>query len=237
MQVGLHNAQNRADWLQKTLQKIPAGSRILDAGAGERKYEKFCSHLRYVAQDFGRYDGLGNGSGLQTGKWDQSRLDIISDITAIPEPEAAFDAVMCIEVLEHLPRPIDAIREFSRLLKPQGYLIVTAPFCSLTHFAPYHFCTGFNQPFYETHLASNGFEIVEINKNGNFFEFLGQEVRRISTVQSRYTPLKKGLLDRFAVHLILRFLERCSLSDAGSAELLCFGLHVLAQKKDGVYHS
>lgn len=237
MNIGLHNEHNRALWIKKTLLKIPAGWRILDAGAGERKYEQFCAHLQYIAQDFGYYDGVGDGSGLQTGKWDQSKLDIVSDITTIPEPDGAFDAVMCIEVLEHLPRPIDAIREFARLLKPQGFLIITAPFCSLTHFAPYHFCTGFNQPFYETHLAAHGLEIIEIEKNGNFFEFMGQEIRRIDMVRKKYSSLKNRLIDRCAVKLILRFLEQCGRNDAGSSELLCFGLHVLARKKEGAHHS
>jgi 2-polyprenyl-3-methyl-5-hydroxy-6-metoxy-1,4-benzoquinol methylase len=46
---------------------------------------------------------------------------------------------MCVEVFEHLPEPIKAVEEFARLFKPGGYLILTAPFCSLTHFAPLSF--------------------------------------------------------------------------------------------------
>lgn len=88
---------------------------------------------------------------------------------------------MCIEVFEHIPDPISAIKEFSRLLKPGGYLVITAPFCSSTHFAPYHFYTGFNRYFYEKHLGDNGFEITEINENGNFFEFVAQELLRVQS--------------------------------------------------------
>ena len=145
--VGTKNLSNREVWLKKTLKQIPAGSRILDAGAGERQYKRFCAHLNYVAQDFAQYNGKGDSAGLQVGNWDQSSLDIISDITGIPEPDASFDAIMCVEVFEHLPEPIKAIQEFARLLKPGGYLILTVPFCSLTHFAPYHFYTGFNRYF------------------------------------------------------------------------------------------
>lgn len=76
---------------------ISAVSRILDAGAGELAYKHFCSHLHYVSQDFAQYDGKGNASGLQMGTWDQSNLDIISDITSIPEKDASFDAIMCIK--------------------------------------------------------------------------------------------------------------------------------------------
>ncbi len=86
--------------------------------------------------DFGEYDGKGDGEALQIGEFDYGKLDIISDITSIPAPDSSFDAIMCIEVLEHLPDPIKAIQEFYRLLKPNGHLLITAPFCSLTLFFP-----------------------------------------------------------------------------------------------------
>ena len=121
----------------------------------------------HVAQDFGRYNGKGDGKGLQAGHWNQEGLDIVADITSIPEPDGSFQAVMCVEVLEHIPEPIKALREFRRLLATGGYLIITAPFCSLTHFAPYHFYTGFNRYFYEKHLPEHGFEILELAPNDN----------------------------------------------------------------------
>ena len=149
MAVGTQNEATRVAWIEQTLQKIPAGARLLDAGAGERQFERFCAHLRYVAQDFAQYDGQGDGTGLQTGSWDQSKLDIVSDIARIPEPDASFDAIMCTEVFEHIPHPAQAMAEFARLLRPGGWLLITAPFCSLTHFAPYHFYTGFSKYFYD----------------------------------------------------------------------------------------
>ena len=137
MDVGKSNEHSRTTWVKRVLSEIPTGSRILDAGAGEMQYKRFCIHLDYVSQDFGSYDGEGDASGLQVGSWDQSQIDIVGDITDIPEPSASFDAVMCIEVLEHLPDPPAALRELSRLLKSGGMLILTAPFCSLTHFSPH----------------------------------------------------------------------------------------------------
>lgn len=132
--VGKSNKSNRDEWLKETLNKIPQGSRILDAGAGELQYKPLCGHLDYVSQDFAQYDGIGDDKGFQMGSWDQSKLDIISDITEIPEDDGSFDAIMCVEVFEHLPEPLKAIGEFSRLLKSGGHLVITAPFCSLTHF-------------------------------------------------------------------------------------------------------
>ena len=115
--VGTNNAEAREEWVARKLRELPAGSRLLDAGAGERQYEGCCGHLKYVSQDFGKYNGVGDGSGLQMGAWDNSRTDIICDITQIPEPDGSFDAIMCIEVLEHLEAPIEALREFRRLLR------------------------------------------------------------------------------------------------------------------------
>lgn len=230
MSVGSQNKANRVVWVEKTLSKIPKGSRILDVGAGEQQFKTFCSHLEYVAQDFAEYDGSGDGKGLQTGSWDYSNLDIVSDIIAIPEQDASFDAIMCTEVFEHLPDPIAAIREFSRLLRKDGHLILTAPFCSLTHFSPYHFSTGFNRYYYETHLPAHGFEIIEIEANGNFFEYLGQEVRRLPSISGEYSGGTPNRLERFALKCVLKMLERFSRKDQGSDELLCFGYHVLARK-------
>ena len=75
--VGDGNKLGRDTWLAKTLQSIPSGQRILDAGAGQLQYAGLCSHLRYVSQDFGQYDGTGNRVGLQVGDWDQSGVDIV----------------------------------------------------------------------------------------------------------------------------------------------------------------
>jgi ubiquinone/menaquinone biosynthesis C-methylase UbiE len=229
--VGTGNEANRQAWLKRVLAEMPAGARILDAGAGEQKFKALCAHLDYVAQDFGEYDGRGDSTGLQTGSWDQTKLDIVSDITAIPRPDASFDAVMCIEVLEHLPEPLAALREFSRLLQAGGQLLVTAPFCSLTHFAPYHFYTGFSRYFYATHLPALGFEIVEMQENGNFFEYLAQELRRLPEIVGRYANDVPSLVDDAALRQVLEMLERVSAKDTRSAELLHFGYHVRAIRR------
>ncbi|MDD2734698.1 MAG: methyltransferase domain-containing protein [Desulfuromonadaceae bacterium] len=229
--VGINNEATREAWLEDALKSIPAGSRILDAGAGELQYKRFCAHLNYVSQDFAQYDGTGDASGLQMGSWDQRRLDIVCDITAIPAPDASFDAIMCIEVFEHLPEPLRALQEFSRLLRPGGHLILTAPFCSLTHFAPFHYYSGFNRYFYETHLSACGFEIVELRHNGNYIEYLAQEIRRVGLISKKYASSKLNLLEKIVVQLMLFVLARRTGRDTGSHELLCFGYHVSAVKK------
>lgn len=231
MDVGTSNEQTRTAWVKRILSEIPAGSRILDAGAGELQYKSFCAHLDYVSQDFGLYDGKGDAKALQMDSWDQSQIDIIGDITDIPEPDASFNAVMCIEVLEHLPDPLAALREFSRLLNPGGTLIITAPFCALTHFSPFFYYTGFARNFYTYWLQELGYEILELEYNGNYFDYLAQELRRLPSVGERYASTRASWLEIKATEYVLRFLKRLTRNDAGSGELLTYGLHVRATKQ------
>jgi SAM-dependent methyltransferase len=234
-QVGRANESTRHAWVQRQLKRLPAGSRLLDAGAGEQRYRPSCAHLKYVAQDFNQYDGRGDGSGLQSSAWDQSksRPDLVSDIAKIPASDASFDAILCTEVFEHLPVPLAALREFSRLLRPGGTLILTAPFCSLNHIAPYHFASGFSRYFHSHHLPASGFEVVEVTPNGNFFEYLAQELRRLRGVATRYANDSLDEAEQESVHTLLGALQRFSAKDTGSKELLCFGYHVLARKVGG----
>lgn len=231
MKIGTSNASTRIAWIEKTLKKIPPGNRILDAGAGEQQYKKFCSHLQYISQDFAKYDGRGDKKGLQTGSRNNTGLDIVSDITSIPVPDCSFDAVLCTEVFEHLPEPLLALKEFSRIIKKSGYLIITAPFCSLTHYSPYHYYTGFNRYFYETHLIKFGLRIIEIKANGNFFEYLAQEIRRVPEIKRIYTKsFKWNAFETLAQIITLFFLNQWSKKDNGSDELLNFGYHIFARK-------
>lgn len=225
------NEQTRKEWLRSTLANIEAGSRILDAGAGQLANKPFCAHLDYVSQDFCDYEGVGNEQGLQHENWNTDGIDIRSDITAIPEADHSFDTILCSEVLEHVPYPEKALQELTRLLKPGGNLILTAPFCSLTHFAPYHFSSGFNQYFYQHHLENLGYQIEEISSNGNFFDYMFQELGRLGSVTSKYTDRELNRLDRFLIKQLRKRMSRYSALDSGSSELLCFGFHVKARKR------
>jgi SAM-dependent methyltransferase len=228
--IGTDNVSFREKWLKAKLGSLKNNLKLLDAGAGELKYKKFCSHLEYVSQDFGQYDGKGDSLGLQTNSWDNSKLDIVSDIVEIPVESNSFDIILCVEVIEHIPRPLDAFKEFSRILKPGGQLILTAPFCSLTHFAPYHFYSGFNRYFYEENLQLHGFEIIEIEANGNYFEFLAQELRRLKSIAYTYSKVRPNIFYLGAIGLLLFFLNKCSKRDKKSSELLNYGFQIHAIK-------
>ena len=231
-EYGRTNASSRERWLEATLLRVPPGTRILDAGAGRQQYRRFCGHLDYVSQDFAGYEGHGDGVGLQKDSYDYGSLDIVSDITEIPEPDGSFGAIMCIEVFEHIPQPRLAIAEFARLLAPDGHLIVTAPFASLTHFAPYYYYGGFSPYFFNEALSAHGFRDIELERNGSYFAFLAQELARLPSVAGRYAGA--GAISRATLALrsigLARTLGRLQRADNGSAELLCFGTHVYARR-------
>lgn len=234
LNFGPRNQLNRERWLERKLQEIAPGSRILDAGAGELRYKKFCTHLDYVSQDFGQYDGAGNGEGLQEQVWDNSKLDLVCDIAAIPVANASFDAAMCIEVFEHIPEPIKALEELGRIIKPGGHLILTAPMNSLVHFAPHYYYSGYSKYWYEKFLAQAGFEIVELSPNGNYFELVAQEVARLISAARGYSRIGRlGLACVYAASVpMILALMALTKKNRRSEELACFGYHVLAVKTD-----
>jgi ubiquinone/menaquinone biosynthesis C-methylase UbiE len=50
-----------------------------------------------------------------------------ADIYTLPYPDNTFDAAILSEVLEHLERDVDALREVLRVLKPGGVVAITVP--------------------------------------------------------------------------------------------------------------
>jgi SAM-dependent methyltransferase len=50
----------------------------------------------------------------------------VEDIRALPYADASFDAVLCIEFLEHLDDPAGALAELGRVCR--GHLVLTVPF-------------------------------------------------------------------------------------------------------------
>lgn len=223
------NETARQIWLEKTIAELPTGLRILDAGAGELKNKKYCSHLSYVSQDFCQYHGVGNGlhEGLQTQVWDTSDIDIVSDITAIPSPDASFDVILCSEVLEHLPEPTHALDEFTRLLKPGGVVILTAPYSSNVHMAPYHYCSGFSKYWYQHHLTQRGYVIRQLTANGDWYTLLRQEISRLGGLERRSGNWVWPFAYAYVLLGMLYFKLR---TNKPAADLACFGWQCVAVK-------
>lgn len=168
------NQYYRDIWMQTQAGKIPNGSKVLDIGAGSAPYRKLFEHCNYITQDFAQLkdDQLRGLKGY-------NKLDIISDITNIPVESESFDVIICTEVIEHVPEPIKAIAEFSRILKKDGKLLLTAPLGSGIHQEPFHFYGGYTPFWYRKFLSEYGFKCIEIESNRGFYSLLSQELIRL----------------------------------------------------------
>lgn len=186
------NELRRAEWVAREAAKIPAGSIVLDVGAGSGQYRHLFSHCDYRAHDFAQEPStIGH----------YTPLDYISDITEIPLPDAAVDAVLCTEVLEHVPEPIKAVNEMARLTRDGGHLILSAPLGSFLHQEPFHFQGGLTPHWYEKFLPEAGFQIERIERNEGFFSFFTQEVHRFREL---IRPWRRGV--SLMQRLLLAFL-------------------------------
>lgn len=218
-------------WVTSKLREIPRGLTLLDAGAGEMRYKKYATHLKYIAQDFGKYDPSNEPGGLKGKKiWDTSKCDILSDITEIPLEDESCDIILCSEVFEHLCNPIAAVNEFSRLLKKGGRLLLTAPFCSLTHQAPYYYYNGFSEYWYRDVLGQAGFDIVEIKKSGNLFMWFAQWLLCMDSLALQYTGRNLDNEELVTISNSIDLMRELSKYDKKSSESLCFGLMIEAKK-------
>ena len=219
------NSINRDNWVIKELNLLPPGSKVIDVGAGEQRYKMYCGNLDYISQDFCQYDGKGH-HGLQTGNWNTSDINIVSDILNIPVESNSFDCILCTEVLEHVPDPELVIREFSRICKPGGTILLTAPFASKYHFAPYFYATGFSKYWYEFHLSKNGFSIISLQCNGGFSNTLISDL----FIFSKLCNIRVIKYMLFFFSLITATLILLSKTKGSSDEFYTYGYLVKAKK-------
>ena len=112
----------------------------------------------------------------------------------------------------------------------KGGNLITAPLIVLLIMS-YHYSTGFSRYYYQHHLENLGFEIEEIIPNGNYFEYLAQEVRRIKNVALQYSAKNLNIFYKIGIYLVLVLLGSLSKKDKGSHELLNFGYFVKAKKR------
>ena len=226
MTWALNNEKNRDRFVVNWLNSLPAGKSILDAGAGIQRYKQHAKHLNYTSQDFGCYEGGELFGHKVVDEWNSKDCDILCDITSIPVENNSYDYILCTEVFEHLPAPDKALKEFARILKPNGKLLLTAPFRCLYHQEPYFFYSGFSTYWYEHFSSLNSLQIELIESNGNYATDIAQEVLRATTLGS---PIQKLIAKFMALpfYLYLYFLDLKREKMPQS----CWGYHLILSKE------
>lgn len=128
-------------------------------------------------------------------KFDGAKFHVADMNRKLPYRDDEFDGVVCIDGIEHIERPFDFIKECRRIVKPEGFLIISTPNISalrsrwrwlLTGFhnkckaplnekdpMPLHHITMVSLPELRYRLETNGFTISSIATNRvKFFTWL-----------------------------------------------------------------
>ncbi|NCT86235.1 class I SAM-dependent methyltransferase [Stenotrophomonas acidaminiphila] len=102
--------------------------RVLDIGAADRWIEPLLDDsVHYIALDFPCTGADMYGA----------RPCVFADAAHLPLGDNSVQAVFCLEVLEHVPRPAVVMAEISRVLAPGGKAWVSMPFLYPVHDAPF----------------------------------------------------------------------------------------------------
>ncbi len=106
-----------------------AGGSLLDVGCGRRPYGALLdAHARSC-------------TGLESDRrrYASAPPDVWASAVKLPCRDASFDTVFSSQVLEHVPEPAEMMAEMSRVLKPGGRLILTAPHIWGIHEEPHDY--------------------------------------------------------------------------------------------------
>lgn len=131
---------------------------ILDFGCGSKPYENLFKNAKTY---------LGCDIKISGHSHKDSKIGQFYDGKDLPFENSSFDAVVSFEVFEHIFNLPEILLEINRVIKPNGYLLVTVPFAWGEHEIPFDFARYTS--FGITHVLSNtGFEVVEIKKTTTY---------------------------------------------------------------------
>jgi SAM-dependent methyltransferase len=137
--------------------------RVLDIGCADRWIENALDPAcEYIGLDY-----PATGGALY-----HAKPDVFSDAAQLPFANTIFDAVVMLEVMEHLRQPIPALQELARVLRPGGTLILSVPFLYPVHDAPFDF-QRLTKYGLERDLGAIGLELRHIERMGGALETAG----------------------------------------------------------------
>lgn len=168
------------DFIERVSQTLPPETRVLDAGAGQGRFEEEFAHTQYVGVDLAVGDI----------DWDYTGLDAISDLVKLPFGQETFDVVVLTQVLEHVPEPFLVLQEITRLLKPKGRLLLSVPQSWHQHQKPHDYFryTSFGLRYL---FEKAGLQVESIQPMGGYFWFLSFQLQNFN-----YWVFPRGMAGR-----------------------------------------
>ncbi|MDH3591887.1 MAG: class I SAM-dependent methyltransferase [Planctomycetota bacterium] len=119
----------REGFLTQHFEACGARERLLDLGCATKPFRPL--YARYARESV--------GIDVPISPHARSAVDVFADGLALPFQDAAFDAVLCTEVMEHVPEPGRLLGEIRRVLRSGGVAFLTTPFMVPEHEAPHDF--------------------------------------------------------------------------------------------------
>ena len=137
--------------------------RVLDFGCGAMPYRNSFTCKEYIGTD------------VYVSGHDHSndKIDVYYDGKTLPFPDNSFDQLFTSQVFEHIENLDDILKELHRVLKPQGLILISVPFCWDEHEVPYDFARYTSYGILSK-LKKAGYEIESLKKSGNFIESIAQ---------------------------------------------------------------
>ena len=104
---------------------VPAGARVLDCAAGTGEFSLAAAKRAGSVLCTDQSEAMLARARKKVRKRGLSNVSFARrDITALPDPDGSFDAVIAANVLHLLPQPEVAVRELWRVAAPGGRLIL-----------------------------------------------------------------------------------------------------------------
>lgn len=120
-------------------------------------------------------------------------LDFHADLNQpLPLESNAFDTVILSDVLEHLRKPEQLLKEIFRVLKPGGHLLVNVPFYYSIHEEPFDYFR-YTEYALKSMAEDAGFEIKKINTLGGILDVIADVYAKLLI----YIPILGAWLANF----------------------------------------
>lgn len=174
-------------WRELTRALGALRGRVLDVGCGHKPYRAL------MGSGVTEYLGVDREGG-------DADADARADAHALPFDDASFDAVVSFQVLEHVRDPGACVREFARVLRPGGAVVLTAPGVWPAHEEPHDYWR-FTRNGMDALLAGADLGDARITPLGGFWSSLGQ----MANLELNRAALGRALVP--VVNLAARALE------------------------------